>query len=649
VAQDRDRLEQTALRHVQRGHFEKAIESYLALLRMDARDRRVRQRLGELYLKVGRESDGVRHLREVSNQLQREGHSRQAISVLKKLTELLPDDRELVAEMANAYSRAGLPAEAARIYRQAVSMFAAPEARRAIELLQRLIELQPGDLRLRFELADLMESVNEHASAVATYRELATIYFRRGAMSEVVRALEAALDIDPTDTELRVEAVNARIEGGSASVALKLLDGVPAEDAGSLRVLEVTASALLATGNLARARKSFMELARRYEVLGEPESRSQALRGALEAGGEDAALKAMLGSVDAQLARLRRRLDESELFKASDPESEEACIRARVYERYGLLERAEQTLRVQYDAHSDLASGVRLAEVAISAGNTDAAIGLLQTLASTVSGDTQSMIRERISLFSESAEVLGLLDEDELLDDGDALGDLLGSDLVPMEVAPVEVAPVEVAPVEVAPVEVAPVEVAPAEVAPVEVAPAEVAPAETADVLDLGDLDDFTDLTVGDLVASVEAPRSGEDAVWEALLSADPIASPPEAGEGSELEAIEGLLVSGAVDEALAAAQAQEGLGAAILVSRAYAAKGEAKKGLSSLRDAVDEAPEFDPYFVQALFALAELYIANNKLRSALRRLEDIVEADPEWRSRDVRLRIQALKQRLST
>jgi tetratricopeptide (TPR) repeat protein len=218
-----------------------------------------------------------------------------------------------------------------------------------------------------------------------------------------------------------------------------------------------------------------------------------------------------------------------------------------------------------------------------------------------------------------------------------------------MEVAPVEVAPVEVAPVEVAPVEVAPVEVAPAEVAPVEVAPAEVAPAETADVLDLGDLDDFTDLTVGDLVASVEAPRSGEDAVWEALLSADPIASPPEAGEGSELEAIEGLLVSGAVDEALAAAQAQEGLGAAILVSRAYAAKGEAKKGLSSLRDAVDEAPEFDPYFVQALFALAELYIANNKLRSALRRLEDIVEADPEWRSRDVRLRIQALKQRLST
>ncbi len=646
MPQDRDRLEQTALRHVQRGQFDKAIESYLALLRMDARDRRVRQRLGELYLKVGRESEGVRHLREVSNQLQRDGHSRQAVSVLKKLTELLPDDRELVAEMANAYSRAGLPSEAARVFRQAASMFASAEPRRAIELLQRLIELQPGDLRLRFELAELMESVNEHDDAIATYRELATIYMRRGALAEVVRALEAALAINPEDTALRLEAVNARIEAGSGSAALQLLEQIAAEDASSLGVLEATAAALLATGNLARARSTYMDLARRYEILGEPEARSEALRGALEAGGEDAALKSMLGSVDAQLARLRRRLDESDLFKPADDESEAVCIRARVYERYGLLERAEGALRMQYEEHQDLACGVRLAEVAIAAGNIDTAVPLLQALSSQFEGEAQDLIRERISLFSESAEVLGLLDEDELLDDGDELGDLLGSDLVALEDESATVALSD---------DAVDIQVDVSSPAPES---SSQPPAEPT--LEFEDFDDFTDLTIDDLALVEPSGKSDtaqetapldNDAIWDALLSSPADSTPaPDGGAttGMDLDRIEGLLVSGAVDEALAAAQAMDGLGAAILVSRAHAAKGDARQGLSSLRDAVDEAPESDPQFVDALFALAELYIANNKLRSALRRLEDIVDVDANWRARDVTLRIQALKQRLS-
>ena len=69
MAVDRNRLEQEAMRFLQKGQTDKAIAHYEKLLRLDPRDRRIRQKLAELYLKVGRTSEAERFFREIAQHL----------------------------------------------------------------------------------------------------------------------------------------------------------------------------------------------------------------------------------------------------------------------------------------------------------------------------------------------------------------------------------------------------------------------------------------------------------------------------------------------------------------------------------------------------------------------------------------------------
>ena len=69
MAIDRNLLEQEALALLNRGQVEKALNRYQALLRADPRDRRIRQKVAELLLRMGRRGEGERLLREVADSL----------------------------------------------------------------------------------------------------------------------------------------------------------------------------------------------------------------------------------------------------------------------------------------------------------------------------------------------------------------------------------------------------------------------------------------------------------------------------------------------------------------------------------------------------------------------------------------------------
>ena len=53
---DRNRLEQEAVKLLQRGKTDQALQRYQTLVRDDPRDRRIRQKLAELYLQTGQNS-----------------------------------------------------------------------------------------------------------------------------------------------------------------------------------------------------------------------------------------------------------------------------------------------------------------------------------------------------------------------------------------------------------------------------------------------------------------------------------------------------------------------------------------------------------------------------------------------------------------
>jgi ATP/maltotriose-dependent transcriptional regulator MalT len=92
----------------------------------------------------------------------------------------------------------------------------------------------------------------------------------------------------------------------------------------------------------------------------------------------------------------------------------------------------------------------------------------------------------------------------------------------------------------------------------------------------------------------------------------------------------------GALDQAEAAVAGDASLGAALLRHEVLLRRAQPREALRQVRDAVDEAPENDPYFKDALLVLAQLTAGQGRLRGAQRFITLVTDLDPDFRREEV-------------
>jgi tetratricopeptide (TPR) repeat protein len=88
----------------------------------------------------------------------------------------------------------------------------------------------------------------------------------------------------------------------------------------------------------------------------------------------------------------------------------------------------------------------------------------------------------------------------------------------------------------------------------------------------------------------------------------------------------------------------QPALAARILAARALRAMGELPRASSELQGALAEAAEDDPAYAEALFELALLQAATQKLRGARRTLDELLDLAPDFRPADLAALRRALE-----
>ena len=213
MAIDRNRLEQEAVKFLQKGKTEQAIQRYQALVRDDPRDRRIRQKLAELYIQVGRYTEGEQHLRQLVKSFVRKGQERQAVPLLKQLVKLKPDDHELKEELGDLFITTGFPDQARKIYDETLEMLERVYPDKAVPILQKIIKLAPAELPQQIKLAELYEASNWSEKACNEWQRLAGEARRLGRREDRARFLEYALRLRSDQLPVLQDAAEARRNG----------------------------------------------------------------------------------------------------------------------------------------------------------------------------------------------------------------------------------------------------------------------------------------------------------------------------------------------------------------------------------------------------------------------------------------------------
>lgn len=237
LPQARDIYLRTAEIYVEQGFLNKAVTVYKSVLKLTPGVPQVRERLGEIYRRLGMVAEALRELELAVVERKRNGQVAAALPALRKIVGLHPDNVVSRVKLAEAASEAGAVDEAIHELRQAADQlksqgrgdeyvrvaerlfFHCPNdyavarelaavyihrrnPRLALSKLQAALKAAPRDPQNVSLLAEALAQLDP-PKAISVWRELAEIHHEAGRPGERDNAVRAALNLDPTDGETR--------------------------------------------------------------------------------------------------------------------------------------------------------------------------------------------------------------------------------------------------------------------------------------------------------------------------------------------------------------------------------------------------------------------------------------------------------------
>jgi len=199
VKQDADKLEKS-------GRLDQAIVLYRQVVEDNPRDWNTINKIGDLYAKMNKIREASQEYAKVADFYARDGFLLKAIAIWRKINKLDTSAPEPYLSLAELYAKQGLMMEAKSHYQIVVDEYLKRgKTREAGDVLKKMAEIDPGDLKVRSKLADLYTREGSAGKAVDEHIAIAEELHKKGHLAEALQVLEKGLKLDPSSSRLRSE------------------------------------------------------------------------------------------------------------------------------------------------------------------------------------------------------------------------------------------------------------------------------------------------------------------------------------------------------------------------------------------------------------------------------------------------------------
>ncbi len=131
MAVDKAKLKEEGLQLFTKGKFDKALEKYREVLKVDKRDDRSMMKLAECYKRLNKRAEAIQVMTQLSDFYARSGFLLKSISTLKMILEIDKNHQSTLDMLADLYSKRGIsaPADGSKSMPPAPAAAAAPAAK----------------------------------------------------------------------------------------------------------------------------------------------------------------------------------------------------------------------------------------------------------------------------------------------------------------------------------------------------------------------------------------------------------------------------------------------------------------------------------------------------------------------------------------
>jgi len=296
------KLKQDADAAEKAGRFDKAIELLKQIVQDNPRDWNTVNRVGDLYAKLNKLKEANEQYVKVARYFADDGFYLKSIAVWKKVLRNDPSLVEGHLSLGDLYARQGLQAEAKQTFGAVFDEYVKRNRmREAGDVLRRLAEVDPGDMKVRIKLAELYAREGNQEKAAGEYIAIADALLKKGHLAEALQLIDKSLRSGPRSPRLLSAAAHVHIVQKDYPRAIELLEearrATPADREISLRLAE----AYLGARRAQEARRTLEALLQRD--ASDQEARQQLGQVYLFEGRYDEAFDTLLPVIDKLVER----------------------------------------------------------------------------------------------------------------------------------------------------------------------------------------------------------------------------------------------------------------------------------------------------------------------------------------------------------
>jgi tetratricopeptide (TPR) repeat protein len=213
MAFNKSKALENALKFLNQGKVAQAIGEYQLILRADPKDQATLMTVGDLFARQGDMTQAIEYFERLAQVYLNDGFNSKAIAIYKKIAKLAPNELAPLERLADLYVQQGVLSEARPLFLQiAEAHLKSNHSQKAVEVLHRLLEVEPENQRVQMRLAELYGMMGQKKEAALTYQAYAHRLFDRGETDEAEKLVERALEVDPGNAAailLKAKTLNA--------------------------------------------------------------------------------------------------------------------------------------------------------------------------------------------------------------------------------------------------------------------------------------------------------------------------------------------------------------------------------------------------------------------------------------------------------
>ncbi|MDJ0836593.1 MAG: tetratricopeptide repeat protein [Acidobacteriota bacterium] len=246
-------------KYIAKQNYNKALNELLKVVKVTPNDANLLNKVGDLYSKVGNTKSAIEYFTKVAESYQRGGFNLKAIALYKKIMRIDTSYMDARQRLVDLYIQQGHQSEAkGELRRMAEHYYNENLIPRALDCYEKLVQIEPHNLDARLKITELLIKEGKRGEATGHFAAMGRELLDKTMINEARKILSQGLNIAPEDEGLQVLMTQCLIAEGKIDEALTRLTEICEKNEDNMDALHILGETYLKKGMLDEARACFL-------------------------------------------------------------------------------------------------------------------------------------------------------------------------------------------------------------------------------------------------------------------------------------------------------------------------------------------------------------------------------------------------------